>query len=88
MVRNEVIKSLRYIIDEQGRRTAVLLDIREWELLLNWIETVTDRKIAVEALEELQKSGGRPQQAGWLAWDDISEEWGEKKKTKASKSQL
>jgi hypothetical protein len=27
----------------------------------------------------LEMAGGRPQQAGWLDWDDISEEWSDEK---------
>ena len=29
-----------------------------------------------QVLNELQQAGGRPGQAGWLAWDEIIEEWG------------
>jgi hypothetical protein len=70
------------VVDDKGKRTAVLLDIQAWEILINWIETLTDTKIAMYALTELQQAGGRPEQAGWLAWDDISEEWGDEEEIK------
>lgn len=73
----EVLKSVQFVVDDKGKRTAVLLDITTWETLINWIETLTDTKIAVQVLTELQQAGGRPEQAGWLAWDEISGEWGD-----------
>jgi len=76
MVTGEAYKSVQFVVDDKGQRTGVLLDIRAWETLIKWIETVTDTKIAIQVLDELQQAGGRPGQAGWLAWDEISEEWG------------
>ena len=73
----EILKSVQFVVDDKGERTAVLLDIHAWKTLINWVETVTDTKIAVQALVELQQAGGRPGQAGWLAWDEISGEWGD-----------
>jgi hypothetical protein len=78
MVIGEALKSAQFVVDNEGRRTAVLLDIEVWEALMNWIETITDLNISIQALNELQQAGGRPEQAGWLAWDEISEEWGDK----------
>lgn len=74
---SEALKSMQFVVDDKGQRTAVLLDIRAWEMLIKWIETVTDTKIALQALQELQQVGGRPEQAGWLAWENIREAWGD-----------
>ena len=71
----EALKSAQFVVDNSGHQTAVLLDIQSWEVLLNWIEDITDIKIAAQGLTELEMTGGRPQQAGWLDWDEISEEW-------------
>ena len=71
----EALKSAQFVVDSKGDQKAVLLDIAAWETLIDWIENIIDTKIARQALAELQAAGGRPQQAGWLAWDDISEEW-------------
>ena len=75
MTLTEALRSAQFVIDNEGKRNAVLLDIQAWEKLITWIEDITDIKISFRALSELQEAGGRPQQAGWLAWDDISEEW-------------
>ena len=73
----EALQSVQFVVDNQGKRQAILLNIQAWEALIKWIEDVTDSKIALQALSELQEAGGRPQQAGWLDWKDIREEWGD-----------
>ena len=79
----EALKSAQFVVDTSGRQTAVLLDIQSWEALLNWIEDITDIKIATHGLTELEMTGGRPQQAGWLDWDEISEEWRDAKEAES-----
>lgn len=32
-----------------------------------------------QSLTELEMAGGRPQHAGWLDWDDMSEAWSDEK---------
>ena len=73
----DISKSAQFVVDRDGRRIAVLLSIQAWEALIDWIEDVADTRIASQVLPELHSAGGRPQQAGWLAWDDIREEWGD-----------
>ncbi len=80
----EALKSAQFVVDNDGHQTAVLLDIQSWEALLNWIENITDTKIAAQGLTELEAAGGRPQQAGWLDWDEINEEWYDEKEVEAS----
>lgn len=71
----DAIQPLQFLVDAEGQRTAVVLDVRAWELLSEWVETVTDSKIALQSLTELQTAGGRPEQAGWLLWDQIRDAW-------------
>lgn len=73
----DVLKSAQFVVNNKGQRTAVLLNIQSWKTLINWIEDVADIKVASQALAELHTSGERPEQAGWLAWDEIREEWSE-----------
>jgi len=77
----EALKSAQYVVDRNGRQTAVLLTMQSWQSLLYWIEGVADARIAAEALSALRAAGGRPEKAGWLAWEDISKEWGEEDET-------
>lgn len=71
----EALKSAQFVVNNEGQQTGVLLDIQSWEALIDWIEIISDTKIATQALAQLEAGGGRPQQAGWLDWNDISEAW-------------
>ena len=75
MTVTEALKSVQFVVDNEGQHTAVLLNIHAWEALISWIEDIADTEIAVQALAELQASGAHPEQAGWLAWDNIRDEW-------------
>jgi hypothetical protein len=67
----EALKSAQYVVDKNGHRTGVLLTMQAWQSLMDWIEDIADARLATEALTALQAAGGRPEEAGWLAWDDI-----------------
>lgn len=66
--------TVQYVTDSEGRRTGVLLDIRAWESVVDWMENSTDAQLAVKALSELHAGGG-PQGAGWVSWDEVREDW-------------
>ena len=76
MTNAEALKKVQYVTDGDGRRTAVLLEIHAWESLLKWMESTLDTQAAVKALSELQDTGSL-ENAGWLAWEDVREEWGD-----------
>ncbi len=40
----------RFVVDEQGRRVAVILDIEEYNRLLEWIADQEDNRAVQEAL--------------------------------------
>jgi len=46
-----------------------------WESLLDWLEDVEDILVVRNALAGLEQAGGDPAQAGWLAWDEVKDEW-------------
>lgn len=71
----EALQSAQFVFNGQGQRTAVLMDIQAWDTLIEWFEDAIDTKIAVQSLQALATAGGRPQKAGYLDWDEISEEW-------------
>ena len=68
----EALQSVQYVTVNE-RRLAVM-DLDDWEALIEWLETLEDTKIAEQALEELKASGGDRDRAGWLRWDEVKEE--------------
>ena len=46
--------STRYITDETGKRVSVILDIKEYERLLEALEDLEDLRAADEALREIE----------------------------------
>jgi len=81
MAITDVLQSVQYVVNERGERTAALVDIAAWETLIDWIEAVVDVTVAGQALAELSAAGGRPQQAGWLAWDELRDAWAEEEQS-------
>lgn len=75
MVITDTMKSVQFLVNPAGQQTGVVLNMDDWERLVDWIENAIDIKIATQALRSLNQAGGRPEHAGWLAWDDIEEEW-------------
>lgn len=84
----EALKSAQYVVDKNGHRRGVLLTMQSWQSLMSWIEDIADARLASEALTTLQAAGGRPEDAGWLAWDDIREEWGDEDEPTAAPATL
>ncbi|NDJ16452.1 hypothetical protein [Myxacorys almedinensis] len=66
------LRSAQFVVDESGRRTGALLDIKVWEKLLSWVEaqertvtlpsvrghlaSVTDRSLSEELIQERRKA--------------------------------
>jgi hypothetical protein len=71
-VLQETFTSLRYLTDERGSRTDVVLSLDSWKQLIDWLETVDDR-LALEGWLPALRQG--PQQAGALRWSEIEDEW-------------
>lgn len=68
----ETVGKVRYLTDEQGSRTDVVLSLDRWERLVAWLETLDDR-LALEAWLPALREG--PRQKGALAWEDVADEW-------------
>jgi len=59
---------VRYLVDEEGRPTAAVVDIRVWERLIRRIEDDEDARLARDRL-----AGWRTKE-GWLAWEEFEAE--------------
>jgi hypothetical protein len=67
-----ILKSVQFVIGQDGRPMAVQMGIDTWNSLLDWLEDNEDRAIVKAAIPSL-RSG--PTQAGALQWEDIRAEW-------------
>lgn len=74
MTVTDMLKAARYVVDDAGRRTAVLVEIEDWERLLAWLELIADNRLAQVALEELSAGGGAAS-AGWVDWREGRSDW-------------
>jgi len=66
------LKTVRYVIDQRGRKSAVQVDIKTWQALLAYLEDLEDRALVHDKLTQLLKG---PQSSGALSWQEIREEW-------------
>ncbi len=67
----QALEAVQYIT-AKDRRWAVV-DLNDWEALIEWLETVEDTGVARKALKELREAGGDRERAGWLPWDEVRE---------------
>lgn len=70
----ELLQSVQYVT-VKGKRLAVI-NVNDWEALIEWLETLEDIQIAKQAFAELKVLGGDRKRAGWLAWDEVKGELG------------
>jgi len=68
----EVLQSVQFVVEQDGRRTGVFLDMAGWEALLDWLENIEDRALVQAMLPRLRLG---PDKAGALRWKEIAAEW-------------
>ncbi len=78
----EAFKSAQILVDRKGHRTAVVLNLQAWQALVDWMDESIGAKMSEQALRELSEAGGRPEEAGWLDWRKIREEWGDEEEAR------
>ena len=60
---------MQFVVNFEGKRTGALLSMAMWEALMDLLENQEDAAVTQQALTELKSAGGRPEQAGLLAWE-------------------
>ena len=68
----EALQSVQYVT--VGKERFAVIDVKDWESLIEWLETLEDVQIAKEAFADLNAVGGDRGRAGWMRWDDVKEE--------------
>jgi hypothetical protein len=66
------LTKVRYVVDSEGKKAAVQVDMSLWAALLDYLEDLEDRSLVKEKLRRLQEG---PQNSGALPWQDASHEW-------------
>lgn len=61
----------RYIVDETGERVSVVLDVEEYERLMQALEDLEDLRAADEALAEIERGEGEP-----IPWEQVRDKIG------------
>lgn len=61
MLENKLLGSMRFVVDGQGKKVAIQLDLKTWNALLSYLEDLEDRSSIQENLHRLlsgpEKSG-------------------------------
>jgi hypothetical protein len=70
----DALQSAQFVT-EKGKRLAVLT-ADDWEVLIDWLETLEDGQIARQAFAELKANKGNRRHDGWLEWGGVKDELG------------
>ena len=68
----QALQSVQYVT--VGKERFAVIDVKDWESLIEWLETLEDVQAAKVALAELHTADGDRERAGWMCWDDVKEE--------------
>ena len=60
----------------KGKQVAIL-DVANWQPLIEWLETLEDLQITKQALNKLKAARGNRDRAGWLDWEALKDKWDE-----------
>ena len=68
MTVTDLLKSARFLVDQEGKPTAVVLDIAVWDAFLAALEDVEDSELVRERLKDWRTK------QGWTRWEDFEAE--------------
>lgn len=63
----DAFRSVRFVMGQEGQETAVLLEIDDWQALLDWLEDLEDPALVQSILSRLQRG---PERRGALRWEE------------------
>jgi predicted DNA-binding protein len=72
MIDPTVFNNVKYVIDSNGTKAAVQMDIGIWEALLTYIEDLEDRSLVKIKLARLHRG---PEKSRSVSWQNVREEW-------------
>ena len=72
MVALDALKNVRFVVDANGKESAVQVSIKDWRFLLEYLEDLEDRAVVKDKIVSLRKG---PEKSGALAWQDAQGQW-------------
>ncbi len=70
----EALNSARFVINPQGERVAVQLNLEDWEQILDYLELQDDRSLVRSAQTQL-KALRQNETSQWIDWEQVKAEW-------------
>jgi accessory colonization factor AcfC len=68
MTVTEILKSMQFVVDRDGKPTAALLDMDAWEALVSMLEDVEDIELIRDRIKNWRNKDG------WTRWEDFEAE--------------
>lgn len=59
----EILQSVQFIVNQEGKPTAAVLDIKAWEAFISLLEDAEDIKIVQSRIKEWRTK------EGWTSWE-------------------
>jgi hypothetical protein len=72
MLDMKVFGNIRYVVDSQGKKAAVQLDLKTWQALLSYLEDLEDRALIKEKIHALENG---PIASNALDWNEAGKAW-------------
>jgi len=63
----EVLQSVQFVINQDGKPTAAVLDISVWETFLSLLENIEDAILIRERMKDWHSK------EGWTRWQDLTD---------------
>lgn len=64
----EILKTVQFVVDQDGKPSAVILDMHVWEILLALLEESEDRELVRDRLKMWRAK------TGWTRWEEFEAE--------------
>ena len=64
----EILQSVQFVVDQEGKPTAAILDMSAWEAFLSILEDAEDSKLVRERMANWRTK------EGWTPWEDFEVE--------------
>jgi hypothetical protein len=68
MTVTEILESMQFVVDQDGKPTAALLDIKAWNSFVSLLEDVEDVQLVRERIKDWRSK------EGWTRWEDFEAE--------------